>query len=660
MFKKFFLSLLLITSNAFALTDVGQPNAFAIIDTIEAAGGLNCTDEIDLSSGINTLTVSTLNTDFTGMIEVYVKHQPGGDYKARAASADYAITDADRTGVIEVGVTGYNYAKVCGDVAVSDVEVSIIGARGVSVIKGVSDTVFTAGGGGGGDASAANQVTGNGYLIDIKGYTDGLEGQLTSLLAKDFATTAKQDTGNSYLGSLDSKFFESQKYLEDTLSGIDSVEFDVEGMVAARILLNGTAEVEVMGSFDGVTYPTGSFVMCDALNGTDGNGPTLSGSGQYNCDVSVYKKIKASIIADSVDIIIAASPVPFGVPSQPNGYTYTNTLILGNALGLGITETDFGGGTVGLDVNIANTSIPVTGTFFQATQPVSAVALTNIDSKTPALGQATMAVSSPVVIASNQSAVPVSGTFWQVTQPVSGTLAVSNSFALDATLVALSAKFSALGQNTMANSQPVVIASNQSAVPVSGTFWQATQPVSGTFWQATQPVSGTVAVSNSFALDATLTGGTQQTKITDGTDIAEVTAASTAAAAANKSLVVSQNPSGGNPCLNPSATLVSATGATSGTSAVQIVALSGSTKIYLCSLSVIGVSGTNPTFSLVQGTGSNCATGQTVLVQSWATTAGAIYAFANPVAVGVAGNALCYLDTGTTPVQRYTLTYVQQ
>lgn len=26
-------------------------------------------------------------------------------------------------------------------------------------------------------------------------------------------------------------------------------------------------------------------------------------------------------------------------------------------------------------------------------------------------------------------------------------------------------------------------------VPVSGTFWQATQPVSGTFWQATQPVS---------------------------------------------------------------------------------------------------------------------------------------------------------------------------
>lgn len=37
-----------------------------------------------------------------------------------------------------------------------------------------------------------------------------------------------------------------------------------------------------------------------------------------------------------------------------------------------------------------------------------------------------------------------------------------------------------LGQKTMANSLPIVIASDQTAVPVSGTFWQATQPVSGT------------------------------------------------------------------------------------------------------------------------------------------------------------------------------------
>lgn len=36
----------------------------------------------------------------------------------------------------------------------------------------------------------------------------------------------------------------------------------------------------------------------------------------------------------------------------------------------------------------------------------------------------------------------------------------------------------ALGQATMAGSIPVVLPSNQSAIPVTGTFWQATQPVS--------------------------------------------------------------------------------------------------------------------------------------------------------------------------------------
>lgn len=54
------------------------------------------------------------------------------------------------------------------------------------------------------------------------------------------------------------------------------------------------------------------------------------------------------------------------------------------------------------------------------------------------------------------------------------------TFSLVALTKRLLTKIPTLGQNTMANSQPVTIASNQSAVPVSGTFWQATQPVSGT------------------------------------------------------------------------------------------------------------------------------------------------------------------------------------
>ena len=103
------------------------------------------------------------------------------------------------------------------------------------------------------------------------------------------------------------------------------------------------------------------------------------------------------------------------------------------------SNIDIGTVTIG-DVTVANPfDGAVTGTFWQATQPVSGTFW--------------------------QSTQPVSGAFYQATQPVSiasmPTTAVTGTFW-------------------------------QATQPVSGTFWQATQPVSGTFWQATQPVSGDV------------------------------------------------------------------------------------------------------------------------------------------------------------------------
>lgn len=76
------------------------------------------------------------------------------------------------------------------------------------------------------------------------------------------------------------------------------------------------------------------------------------------------------------------------------------------------------------------------------------------------------------------------------------------------------------GQQLMAASLPVAIASNQSAVPVSGTFWQATQPVSGTFWQATQPISGTVTATQATATSLRIAGGDAAGLPTAGTVLA--------------------------------------------------------------------------------------------------------------------------------------------
>lgn len=92
-------------------------------------------------------------------------------------------------------------------------------------------------------------------------------------------------------------------------------------------------------------------------------------------------------------------------------------------------------GTLTTNANITNVSIPVTGTFWQATQPVSIAATVNTNI--------------------TNASIPVTGTFWQATQPISGTVAVSNFPATQAVSIA-----------------------TMPTTPVTGTFWQATQPVS--------------------------------------------------------------------------------------------------------------------------------------------------------------------------------------
>jgi len=140
-----------------------------------------------------------------------------------------------------------------------------------------------------------------------------------------------------------------------------------------------------------------------------------------------------------------------------------------------------------------------------------------------------------------------------------------------------------------------------------------------------------------------------------------VKAASTASVATDTSIVIAHSPNGGNPCANPSTALGQLSGTTSGTSLTQILALSGSTKVYVCSLSVIATAGTNPTFQLEYGTSSNCGSGTTALTQAIPIVTTSLFAFANPVGLTTAGQALCYVVGGTvSPVAKYQLTYVQQ
>ena len=118
---------------------------------------------------------------------------------------------------------------------------------------------------------------------------------------------------------------------------------------------------------------------------------------------------------------------------------------------------------------------------------------------------------------------------------------------------------------------------------------------------------------------------------------------------------------GSNPCYNPTATLQGVIGTTTGgTSSVQIVGAVSGQKIYICSFIISAVSGSStPTFKLQYGTGAACATGTQTILGPWVASANTSLIVSSPFAVVPAGQALCYIDTGTNPIQNYSVTYVQ-
>jgi hypothetical protein len=112
-----------------------------------------------------------------------------------------------------------------------------------------------------------------------------------------------------------------------------------------------------------------------------------------------------------------------------------------------------------------------------ATQPVSGTVTVNVGTTGGLALESTLTDGSQVTQVANFPATQqVAGTVtanvtFPATQPVSGTVTANvgttNGLALDASVTALSAKFGSVGQKSMAASAPVVIASDQSAIPVA-------------------------------------------------------------------------------------------------------------------------------------------------------------------------------------------------
>jgi hypothetical protein len=171
---------------------------------------------------------------------------------------------------------------------------------------------------------------------------------------------------------------------------------------------------------------TGTIAMGD--DGTNIQSIKVDSDGNLQVDVVSITGVASTEYTE--DAAAAANPVGNALivvreDARAGSLTTTdgdNVALRGNNLGeLYVKHTD----------SIAITSATLATA---AKQDTGNTSVASIDTKTPALGQALAASSLPVVLTAAQittltplSTVAVTGTFWQATQPVSGTVAFSNS-----------------------------------------------------------------------------------------------------------------------------------------------------------------------------------------------------------------------------------------
>lgn len=243
---------------------------------------------------------------------------------------------------------------------------------------------------------------------DVKNAVDALG--VTLPLPTGAATSAKQDLQTTALNSIDTK-------LTSPLT-VQATNLDTRDLIFA------TDKVDVSGSAVSITGSVTTGGLTDAqLRATP-------------VPVSLISTTISNFPATQA-VSAASLPLPSGASTsalQSTIDTSVNTLLkpsstLSAVTTLGSITNPLPAGTNALG-SITNTSFGINGTLpaFAATPTVNLgtiagvateTTLSSINTKTPALGQAAMVGSQPVVIASNQSAIPVTGTFFQATQPVS-------------------------------------------------------------------------------------------------------------------------------------------------------------------------------------------------------------------------------------------------
>lgn len=318
---------------------------------------------------------------------------------------------------------------------------------------------------------------------------------------------------------------------------------------------------------DGVAIPVGTTAIVAAgSDGTDAHfllvdstgSPIVVGAGVAGTPaggvVSIQGVVGGTAVPVTGSVSVANASVSANNAAAPGSSTQVGGTDGTNLQSFRVFDADTGGGTQyvlgallrksasGGSVEAGTSTDPLrvdpTGT---TTQPVSAASLplptgaateatlatrladATFTGRINTLGQKTMANSTPVVLSSDQSAIPVTDNSGSLTVDTTQLPAALVGGRLDENVGAwLGSTAPTVGSKTSANSVPVVIASDQGAVAISA----ASLPLP----------TGAATAANQTTL------GSQTTKVNDGTNTAAVKAASTAAVATDPALVVAISP----------------------------------------------------------------------------------------------------------------------
>jgi len=293
----------------------------------------------------------------------------------------------------------------------------------------------------------------------------------TGLASQDVINTTATLTWNSATDAV------KYNVLQDALKigSTTGLVIQVTGLVPG---VSYSFTVESVDIFDNTSAPSGALIVVGNQDGgipgniqnvyvVGGNVTTTAGGGGGGGgDASAANQTTQIGIATTSDASLSS------IDGKLVNGNDIGDVTINNASGASAVNIQDGGNSITVDgsVSVASSALP-TGAATSVLQTTGNASLVSIDGKTPALGAATVAGSSPVTMASDQPAIPVSAA--SLPLPTGAATFAGQGTGngilslIESDTTSIDGKLGSLGQKTMAGSAPVVLASDQSAVPVS-------------------------------------------------------------------------------------------------------------------------------------------------------------------------------------------------